>query len=155
MKKYRVTLTAQEREELKSVLKGNSRATRFKRAQILLGADEGEGGKKMTDQQISQAYDVSVRTVERVRERFVEDSYETALEGKPRPINVPVKMDGDLEARLIATACSQAPEGYERWTISLLTKELKDKGHVVEISEETVRRTLKKTKSNPGKNATM
>ncbi len=109
----------------------------------------------MTDQQISSAYDVSIRTIERIRERFVEDSFEMALDGKPRPVNVPIKMDGELEAHLVATACSEAPEGYERWTVRLLAEELKNKGYVAEISRETVRRTLKRTNSSPGRGNTM
>ena len=129
--------------------------TRYRRAQILLGADEGLRGKKMTDIQISKAFDVSIRSIERTRALFVEDSFEMALNGKPRPLNTPIKMDGDLEAHLIAIACSQAPEGYDKWTLSLLTKTLNEKGYVAEISQETVRRTLKKAKLNLGKSSTM
>ncbi len=156
MKKYRVTLTDQERELLTSVIEGRKGpVTRLRRAQTLLGADQALGGKGMTDEQISLAYDVSIRTIERTRERFVEDSFEMALNGKPRPVNVPIKMDGELEAHLVATACSEAPEGYERWTIRLLTETLKNRGYVAEISEETVRRTLKRTSSSPGRSDTM
>lgn len=156
MKKYRVTLTDKERSFLVSVIASRKGSlTRYRRAQILLGADEGSGGKKMTDTQISKAYDVSIRSIERTRSRFVEDSFEMALNGKPRPLNTPIKMDGELEAHLIATACSQAPKGYDKWTLSLLTKTLKEKGYVAEISQETVRRTLKKTKLNLGKSNTM
>lgn len=129
--------------------------TRYRRSQILLGADEGLRGKKMTDIQISKAFDVSIRSIERTRALFVEDSFEMALNGKPRPLNTPIKMDGDLEAHLIAIACSQAPEGYDKWTLSLLTKTLNEKGYVAEISQETVRRTLKKAKLNLGKSNTM
>jgi len=155
MKKYRVTLTGNEREELQTFLTNSKVNTRFKRARILLGSDEGDRGKRMTDQEISKAYDVSISTIERIRQRFVEDGFELALHGKPRPVNVPIKMDGELEAHLIAVACSEAPEGYGKWTVRLLTEALKNKGHVVEISEETVRLTLKKTRSNPGKKNTM
>ena len=156
MKKYRVTLTDKERSLLVSLIESRKGSlTLFRRAQILLGADEGLGGKKMTDVQICKAYDVSVRTIERTRERFVEEGFEIALNGKPRPLNVPIKMDGELEAHLIATACSKAPEGYQKWTSKLLVRELKRKGYVLELSEETVRRTLKKTKLSPGKSSTM
>ena len=156
MKKYRVTLTDKERSLLVSLIESRKGSlTLFRRAQILLGADEGLGGKKMTDVQICKAYDVSVRTIERTRERFVEEGFEIALNGKPRPLNVPIKMDGELEAHLIATACSEAPEGYQKWTSKLLVRELKRKGYVLELSEETVRRTLKKTKLSPGKSSTM
>ena len=156
MKKYRVTLTKVEQEELSEFIKsGKYKNTKQKRAQILLGADESEGGKKMKDEQIKQAYDVSIRTIERTRQRFVEDGLDIALNGKPRPINVPIKMDGDLESRLVLAACSKPPEGYAKWTVKLLTQELIAKGHVVEISEETVRLTLKKMKRSLGARPTL
>ena len=156
MKKYRVTLTEEERDELRTILlKLKTTTTRFKRAQVLLGCDQSESGKKMKDTQLSLAYGVSVSTIERTRKRFVEEGFEIALNGKPRPVNVPIKMDGELEAHLIATACSKAPDGYEKWTSKLLVCELKRKGYVLELSEETVRRTLKKTKLNLGKSNTM
>jgi len=155
MKKYRVHLKPNEQEELKTLIEsGKYKKTRLKRAQILLGSDESKNGKKMTDEQISEAYDVTVRTVERTRKRFIEQGYALTLNGKPRPVNVPIKMDGDLESYLISEACSEAPEGYERWTIKLLTASLKKKGYVVEISEETVRLALKKIKLSLGTKST-
>lgn len=156
MKKYRVTLTAQEREELRGLINsGKYKHTQLRRAQILLGCDESDLGKKMKDKQIALSYDVNVSTIERTRQRFVEEGFEIALKGKPRPLNIPIKMDGELEAQLIATACSEAPEGYEKWSVRLLTEELINKGYVVQISEETVRLTLKKTRLNLGKSNTM
>jgi len=151
MKKYKVTLTVQEQADLaKQVSSGKYKNTKLKRAQILLGADESDGGKKMKDEEISHAYGVSIRTIERTRQRFIEDGIQITLNGKPRPVNVPIKMDGDLESHLVVAACSEPPQGYEKWTVKLLTQELIKKGHVVEISEETVRLTLKKTKLNLG-----
>ena len=151
MKKYKVTLASSEQTDLTVFIsKGKYKNTKLKRAQILLGADESEGGKKMTDAQISHAYNVSIRTIERTRQRFIEDGIEIALNGKPRPVNVPIKMDGDLESHLVLAACSEPPEGYEKWTVKLLTEELIKKGHIVEISQETVRLTLKKTKQSLG-----
>jgi len=151
MKKYKVTLTSKEQTELSElVTSGKYKNTRLKRAQILLGADESAKGKRMKDEEISRAYDVSIRTVERTRQRFIEDGIQIALNGKPRPVNVPIKMDGNLESHLVLAACSEPPEGYEKWTVKLLTEELIKKGHVVEISEETVRLTLKKTQRNHG-----
>jgi len=152
MKKYRVNLTTAERVDLSQLVSsGKYKNTKLRRAQILLGCDEGEGGKKMKDEEISRAYGASIRTIERTRQRFVEDSLAIALNGKQRPLNVPIKMDGDLESHLIVAACSEPPEGYEKWTVKLLTQDLIKKGHVLEISEETVRLTLKKTKRNLGK----
>jgi len=137
------------------ISKGKYKHTRLKRAQILLGADESEGGKKMKDEPISLAYDVGLRTIERTRQRFVEEGLEIALHGKPRPVNVPIKMDGELESQLIAMACSEAPEGYQRWTVKLLTEGLIEKGYVAQLSEETVRLTLKKTNLSPGVRSTL
>ena len=151
MKKYKVTLTAKEQADLaKQVSSGKYKNTKLKRARILLGADESTGGKKRKDEERSHAYGVSIRTIERTRQRFIEDGIQIALNGKPRPVNVPIKMDGDLESHLVVAACSEPPPGYEKWTVKLLTQELIKKGHVVEISEETVRLTLKKTKLNLG-----
>jgi len=151
MKKYKVTLRSKEQLELSELVSsGKYKNTKLKRAQILLGADESINGKQMKDEEISLAYDVSIRTIERTRQRFVEEGIQIALNGKPRPVNVPIKMDGDLESHLVLAACSKPPEGYEKWTVKLLTQELIKKGHVVEISEETVRLTLKKTKQNLG-----
>lgn len=134
--------------------KGKGSATKRKRAQILLAADESEAGKGMKDEQIAACYEVTTKTVARTRERFVEESYQVALNGKPRPVRPPAKMDGELEAHLVAMACSQAPEGYLRWSVRLLARELVGRGHVVEISHETVRQTLKKTGSSPGRGST-
>ena len=150
-KKYKVTLTEAEREELRDLINsGKFKNTKLKRAQILLGSDESEGGKKMKDTEIQRAYDSSIRAIERTRQRFVEEGFEIALNGKPRPVNVPIKMDGELEAHLVAIACSEAPEGYEKWTLRMLTDELINRGYIAEISQETVRLTLKKMRLNLG-----
>lgn len=152
MKKYRVKLTPEEKLKSRKIIEtGKSSKTKLKRAQILLGSDESEGGKNMTDEAISKAYDVSLSTIERTRQRCVEFGYELAIEGKPRPLNAKIKIDGDAEAYLIATSCSEAPEGYEKWTLELLSQELKKKGYVMSISREAIRQTLKKTKQNHGK----
>ncbi len=152
MKKYRVKLTAAEKADAKqNIESGKSSKTKLKRAQILLGSDESDGGKNMTDEEISKAYDVSLRTIERTRQRCVESGYELAIKGKPRPLNARIKIDGDAEAYLVATSCSEAPEGYEKWTLELLAQELKKNGYVMSISREAIRQTLKKTKRNHGR----
>ena len=156
MKKYRVHLSICEREDLvKTIYSGKYKNTKLKRAQILLGADESIGGKKMKDEAISQAYDVSLRTIERTRQRFIEGGLSLALSGKPRAVKPPTKMTGALEAHLIATVCSEAPVGYERWTIKLLTATLIEKGYVDSIGEETVRLALKKINLSPGAKNTL
>jgi transposase len=119
--------------------KGKIRARKFKRAMILLKADEG-----LTDAQIMAAIDVSRPTVERIRKRFVEGGPDKALNEDPRP-GQKRKLDGRGEAQLIATACSKAPEGHDHWSMRLLAGKLVELGVVESISHETVRLTLKKT----------
>jgi transposase len=137
---YLINLADEERQTLLEMTrKGKINARKFKRAMILLKADEG-----LTDQQIMAALNVSRPCVERVRKRFVSDGIERALNEDPRP-GQRRKLDGRAEATLIATACSDAPEGHENWTLRLLAGKLVQLGVVETISHETVRRTLKKT----------
>jgi transposase len=139
-KKYFINLTTADREILEEMTrKGTLKARQFKRAMILLKADEG-----LSDPQIMTALNVSRPCVERIRKRFVSDGIERALNEDPRP-GQKRKLDGRAEATLIATACSEAPEGHERWTLRLLAGKLVQLGVVDTISHETVRRTLKKT----------
>lgn len=139
-KKYLINLSPEERQELVEMTrKGEIKARKFKRAMILLKADEG-----LTDPQIMIAINVSRPTVERIRKRFVEGGPEKALNEDPRP-GQKRKLDGRAEARLIATACSTAPKGHEHWTMRLLAGKLVELGIVESISHETVRLTLKKT----------
>jgi len=139
-KKYLINLNDDERQALEEMTrKGALKARKFKRAMILLKADKG-----LTDPQIMTAIEVSRPTVERTRKRFVEGGLEKALNEDPRP-GQRRKLDGRGEAVLIATACSQVPEGYEHWTMRLLAGRLVELGVVDSISHETVRLTLKKT----------
>jgi transposase len=138
-KKYLINLNAEEKQQLAELTrKGTVKARRFKRAMILLKADEG-----LTDAQIMSAINVSRPCVERIRKRFVEGGLERALNEDPRP-GQRRKLDGRGEAQLIATACSQAPEGHDHWTVRLLAGRLVELGVVESISHETVRLTLKK-----------
>ena len=151
MKKYRVTLTENERQELKNLIaSGVYKNTRQKRAYILLGTDEGEGGKKMKDEEIAKAYDVRVKTVERLRKRFVEDGYESALQGKKREISREKIFDSRVETKLIALRCSEVPTGYNSWTLRLLADKMVELEYVETISYESVRQLLKKHQLNPG-----
>jgi transposase len=138
-KKYLINLTAEEQQQLAELTrKGTVKARQFKRAMILLKADQG-----LTDAQIVSAINVSRPCVERIRKRFVEGGLERALNEDPRP-GQRRKLDGRGEALLIATACSQAPEGHDHWTVRLLAGKLVELGVVECISHETVRMTLKK-----------
>jgi len=139
-KKYLINLNDEERQTLLSMTrKGKIKARQFKRAMILLKADEG-----LSDPEIMAALNVSRPCVERIRKRFVSDSIERALNEDPRP-GQKRKLDGRAEATLIATACTEAPEGHEHWTLRLLAGKLVELGVVDTVSYETVRRTLKKT----------
>ena len=150
-KKYRVTLTTEEREQLTAMVsKGKAAARALTHARILLKTDEAEDGPAWTDAAVCQALDVGLCTVMRVRERFVEEGLEAALRPKPSRQAHPRKLDGHLEAQLVTLACSAAPEGRCRWSLRLLADRFVQLGHVEELSHETVRRTLKKTSSSPG-----
>ena len=135
-KKYVVDLSREERERLEGLTsKGRSAARKIRRGRILLLADEG-----LKDKEIAEALNAAVSTVERVRKRFVEEGLEAALSERPRIGGaLQRKLDGKGEAYLVALACSEPPEERERWTMQLLADRL-----VEEISNETVRRSLKK-----------
>src|SRR5262249_54823424 len=146
-KKYLVTLTTEEREWLTGLVSGGKRsALAITRARILLKADSADDGPAWEDARIAEALDCGLRTVERVRQRFVERGLESALGRKPqdRPSRQR-KFDGDAEARLIALACSQPPEGRGRWTLKLLADKLVELEVFDSVSDETVRRVRKKT----------
>jgi transposase len=150
--RYKVTLSEAEREELKSIMgKGKHSSQQFRNACILLNCDEGEQEQKVPDEQIAKLLQVNVRTVERLRQRFVEEGFEACLERKPLEKVRTAKADGDFEAHLVALSCSKAPEGHARWSLRLLADKMVELAYVDSISHETVRQVLKKTKSSPGK----
>lgn len=149
---YKVTLTHEEREQLKAILsKGKHSSLQFRNACILLNSDESESGKKVSNEQIAQILHVNSKTVERLKQRFVEEGFEVCIDRKPYPEVKEVKADGDFEAHLIAISCSKAPEGYARWSLRMLADKMVELKYVDNISHETVRRVLKKTKLNHGK----
>lgn len=127
VKKYRVTLEAEEREQLRQLLsKGKADVRRLKHAQILLAADESDGAPGRTDDSIAEAVNAGRATVERVRRRFVEEGLELSLSPYRTPKRTyTTKLDGKAEARLIAIACSSPPEGRSRWTLSLLADQMR------------------------------
>lgn len=140
VKKYIVDLNEAERSRLESVTKtGKHKARTITRANILLMANEG-----YLDNEIASVLRINVSTVERTREKFVVGGLEYSIEDRPHPAKAR-KLDGKQEAFLIATACSNPPEGRNSWTMQLLADQLINLGIVDEISDETVRQTLKKT----------
>jgi transposase len=147
LKRYIVTLTAEERQDLHELIAaGKAAARKLAHARILLKADAAEGGPAWPDHRIAEALGVSVPTIERVRQRFVEHGLEAALTRKAqdRPSRAPT-LDGRAEARLIALACSAPPEGRKSWTMRLLADKLVELEVVPAVSDETVRRALKRT----------
>ena len=152
MKKYIVRLSAEEREQLlKLVSSGRGPARMFTHARILLKADQSNDGPAWSDDKISEAFDVTILTVQRIRRQLVEEGFDAVLSRRDYHLKIPRrKIDGDLEAHLVTLACSQAPEGRSRWTLRLLAESFVELGFVDCISRETVRRTLKKTKLSLG-----
>lgn len=145
-KKYLITLTEKERKSLKEMVRsGREGARKIIRARILLKADQSEAGPAWTDTQISQALDVVVHTVERIRKRFVEEGLEAALNRRKNRITTSRRrLDGHQEAQLVTLACSTPPTGRNRWTLRLLADKLVELEIVDTISYQTVRRVLKK-----------
>lgn len=148
-KKYVVKLTTEDREFLQHFISGGKRSAReFQRAWILLLADKGK-----IDVEISELLNVSLRTVERIRTKYVTDGLESAIQDKPRP-GQPRKLSSSQEAHIIAIACSDAPEGRERWTLELLREEAIKRSIVDNISTEPIRILLKKHDLKPWKKKT-
>jgi transposase len=149
MKRYRVTLTGDEREELGRLLAhGKADVRKIKHAQVLLKADEATDGPSWSDERIAEALDVGLATVQRLRQRFVEEGLTAALSpycGGKRLYTT--KLDGAQEAHLIALACASPPEGHGRWSLRLLARRMVELEHVDTLSHETVRQTLKKISS--------
>ena len=149
--KWVVRLDAPERQELETVVATpRAAAERVLRARVLRKADAGAGGPAWPDTQIADAFEISVSKVPRLRQRLVEEGLAAALVRHPSPQARPRKLDGAQEARLVTLACSAPPAGRTRWTLQLLADQLVVLKVVEAISDETVRVTLKKTRSSPG-----
>ena len=146
MIKYKITLTKTEHEQLIDIVsKGVHSSQLYRTAYILLNCDEGKYGDKITGQQISQVLKISMRMIDRIKQRFVEDGFEACLERKPIEQPKERKIDGDLEAHLIALSCSKAPKGFSRWSLRMLAEKVVELKYTESISYETVRQVLKKT----------
>jgi hypothetical protein len=150
LKKYIVTLSAEERERLQTMLRsGKHGARKLLRARVLLKADTSEAGDAWTDDRIAESFDTSPRTVARVRQQLVEEGIEGVLTPKRSPNSARARIfDGASEARLIALACSTPPAGRTRWTLQMLEDQVVALNIVERASDNTIGRTLKKTFSN-------
>lgn len=151
VKKYIVALTPEEREKLENITrKGKTTAYRINHARILLKADINQEKGGQQDQDISNTLDISISTIERVRQRFVEEGLEASLSRRAPSQPKARLLDGEKEAYLIAIACSKPPEGQAVWTLRLLANRMVELGYVESLSYETVRQTLKKTNLSLG-----
>lgn len=152
MKLYKVTLLADEREELEATAhKGSHQSQKVINALILLNCDEGEfNDHRARGEDVANILRISMRKVDRVKKRFVEEGLDAALGRQQSQRIYERKADGELEAHLVALSCSEPPEGFARWSLRLLADRAVELEYADSLSYETVRRVLKKTKSNRG-----
>jgi Homeodomain-like domain len=153
MKKYKVTLTKEERENLEEMTrKGSHRSQRVLSGLVLLNCDEGEGrAQPVRGEDVARVLGISMRKIDRVKKRFVEEGLEAALGSRQGQRVHDRKADGDFEAHLVALSCSEAPPGFARWSLRLLADRIVELGYIESVSYETIRRVLKKTRPNLGK----
>lgn len=144
-------MTKSEREELLAIIsKGSHASQTFRAAYVLLNCDEGKYAEKVTNEQISKVLKVGMRTIDRIKGRFVEGGMEATLERKPTTRIYDVKA-GEVEAKLVKLCCSEPPAGYAKWSLRLLADKMVELKYAESISYETVRRVLKKTNLSRGK----
>jgi transposase len=153
MEKYIVTLESSERQELQSIIsKGTHAAAKMSNALILLNCDASANlEQRRSSEDIAQVLHISARKIDRIKRRFVEEGFDIALGRKTSTRQYERKIDGDVEAHLIALSCSPAPPGRSQWSLRLLADKAVELEYVEAISYETVRRALKKTSSSLGK----
>ncbi len=153
MRKYTVTLTEEEVDEIKAIAKkGTHRSQKVLNSLILLNCDEGEFciGHSL-NKEITSVLDVSMKKIDRVKRRFVEDGLSIALNGRKGNRIYKRKADGDFEAHLVALSCSKPPGGFAKWSLRLLADKVVELKYIDNVSYETIRRVLKKTNLNLGK----
>ena len=152
MNTYKVTLTKEERDQLTEMTRtGTHAARKIIHALILLNVDRGPHTESQINEDICKVLKIGMRTIDRVKKRFVEEGLESALKMAPTSRVYDKLVDGDMEAHLIALACGEPPEGFARWSLRLLADKLVELRFSDGISYETVRRTLKKTNLSLGK----
>jgi transposase len=152
MIRYTIKLTKAEVEELHAIInKGSHTSQTFRVAYILLNCDEGKYSEKVMNEQISKVLKVGMRTIDRVKKKFVEEGLEAVLERRPTSRIYEKKADGDVEAKLVTLCCSEPPKGYAKWSLRLLADKMVELKHVESISHVTVGNILKKTNLSLGK----
>ncbi len=152
MIRYTIKLTKSEVEELHAIInKGSHTSQTFRTAYILLNCDVGKYSDKVTNEQISKVLKVGMRTIDRVKKKFIEEGFEACLERSPTTRIYESKADGDIEAKLVTLCCSEPPKGYAKWSLRLLADKMVELKFVESISHVTVRSVLKKTNLSLGK----
>lgn len=152
MIRYTIKLTKSEVDELLAIVnKGSHTSQTFRTAYILLNCDEGKYAEKVTNEQISKVLKIGMRTIDRVKKKFIEEGFEAVLERRPTSRVYETKSDGDVEAKLVTLCCSEPPKGFAKWSLRLLADKMVELKYVESISHVTVRSILKKTNLNPGK----
>ncbi len=145
MKRYHVKLTKAEVDELRSIIrKGSHSAFAFRAAYIIINCDEGEYSNKVTNEQISQVLKIGMRTIDRVKQRFSEEGLGSVLERRTTSREYDLKVDADLEAKLVKLCCGEPPEGYVKWSLRLLANKMIELNYIKNISHVTVSNVLKK-----------
>ncbi len=152
MIRYTIKLTKPEVEELMSIInKGSHTSQTFRSAYILLNCDEGKYSSKVVNEQISKVLKVGMRTIDRVKKKFIDEGFEASLERRPTTREYDKKMDGDTEAKLVTLCCSDPPKGFAKWSLRLLAEKMVELKYVDSISHVSVRSVLKKTNLSLGK----
>jgi len=152
MIRYTIKLTKSEVEELMNIInKGSHTSQTFRTAYILLNCDEGKYSEKVINEEISKVLKVGMRTIDRVKKKFIEEGFEACLERRPTTRVYERKTDGEMEAKLITLCCSEPPKGYAKWSLRLLAEKMVELKYVESISHVTVGSVLKKTNLNLGK----
>jgi transposase len=152
MIRYTIKLTKTEVEELMSVInKGSHTSQAFRTAYILLNCDTGKYSEKVTNEQISKVLKVGMRTIDRVKKKFIDEGLDASLERRPTQRVYEGKIDGDCEAKLVSLCCSEPPKGFAKWSLRLLADKMVELKYVESISHVAVRTALKKTNLNLGK----
>lgn len=152
MNKYVVTLTEPERKLLRDIVqRGSHKSRKVLNALILLNCDRGAfQDRRNKNEDVASVLKIGMRKIDRIKKQFVQEGMDVALNGRKSQQLYRKKVDGEVEAHLVALSCRKPPEGHARWSLRLLANKAVELHYIDSISYETVRRTLKKTKSSPG-----
>ena len=152
MIRYTIKLTKNEVEELKSIInKGSHTSQSFRTAYVLLNCDKGKYSEKVSNEQISKVLKIGMRTIDRIKKKFIDEGFESVLERRPTQRIYEKKVDGDMEAKLVTLCCSEPPNGFAKWSLRLLADKMVELKYVESITHVTVRSVLKKMSLSLGK----